>query len=505
MRCTYIPSDDYVDYYFNYNLKIEGRTLILNVSKDDAQMNDIAIQFNLDRCENVVNPVIIGVPYLTLFNILYCDNSAYDNKVFTSMFFDWTRTEASRLEPLNENFSSTSARFSQFAVYNHKTNYVRNPLDETIYLTVSPTIEDVFPNLPNPVSPKKQESISTMVFDYWQTFDHGLTDLNTISNAGIGNLWWIVHVWQKAGYDVENPDVFPANDEWGGNDGLRNLRDAIVSNNFLFSLHEQYVEYRIKAPTYNEEVLARNPQGGLIPNWYEKGVVVGHVIKPTKIVDIINNPTRTPSIDLTFIPNASYIDANPSYDPSVWVDYDYTQTDAGTFKSVYNVNKCLGDLFRNYYDGPISGEGLAHFLYTGYYDDFCAQIHTAQSLPGIHYLHTNSVEIYGGFYKPILIDFDLLKMKPKALVHGVGYYSRFFYKDNNWGPSRDSALMYAATELAYGHGAFFSNGSYNMIEQGLIEYEHVYPMQLLYGNADINNILYNDNGIYLIASDYIKK
>ena len=156
------------------------------------------------------------------------------------------------------------------------------------------------------------------------------------------------------------------------------------------------------------------------------------------------------------------------------------------------------------HQGPVSGEGLAHFLYIGFYDDISsAQIHTAKSLPGSY-----GTETEGGFYKPLLVNFDLLKMKEKTMVHGVGYYERFFYKDRYWeymGRSRDSALIYAATELAYGHGSFISKSSYNFIEQGLIEYNYVYPMQIRYAKAKVKKILYSDNSELVDISEYIRR
>ena len=117
-------------------------------------------------------------------------------------------------------------------------------------------------------------------------------------------------------------------------------------------------------------------------------------------------------------------------------------------------------------------------------------------------------ETEGGFYKPLLVNFDLLKMKEKTMVHEVGYFERFFYKNKYWeymGRSRDSALMYVATELAYGHGAFIPTSTYNFVEQGEIEYNYVYPIQLRYADSPVSKILYNDNGTLVTVSDFIRK
>ena len=264
---------------------------------------------------------------------------------------------------------------------------------------------------------------------------------------------------------------------------------------FLFALHENYIDVFAKSSKFIPSNLALNSDGRYIFNWFNGDT--SYLVKPTRIFD--NLVPISSQIKEIIGPNSSYHDVSASYDPSKYVDYDYSTPGAGMFKTPFNIYKSLADTMRRIYDGPVSSEGLAHFLYVGYYDDISsAQIHTAQSLPGSY-----GTEIYGGYYKPLLVNFDLLKMKEKATVHGVGYYDRFFYNHEmgrNIGRDRDSILMYSATELAYGHGAFFRT-----LEQGEIEYSCVYPVQLRYASAIVKEIWYNDNGSLISASDYIRR
>lgn len=486
--------------YVIYNDKIE----IIAKDLGRVERSDLLPQgyadlhsFYLDRCENAINPVILGVPYLTTFNLLYA------NDLFVSAYFDFNLTNASQIIPYNQIYDEKSVFYSQYALYNPLTNGTRNKLNEKIIIKVSDRIENVFPDIDNPVSKYIKESSSRIVFDDWMSFNNSRNTIKKLTDLNIRNLWHIVHVWQNKGYDVALPDVFPANQSYGGNEELIELSDYDRSLGNLFSVHENYIDIFTESERFDKKYLALGPDGKFKFNWLQPYTLdTSYISKPTEIFNLSVSTSKI--IHSTFKTNAAYHDVSTSYDPSKYVDYDHNTKNAGKLVEPYNVYRSLADTLRNIHQGPVSGEGLAHYLYTGYYDDICAQIHTAQSLPGSY-----GTEKLGGFYKPIFVDFNLKKLKEKAAVHGVGYYSRFFYQEGiPWGHtgySRDSALMYSATELAYGNCAFISNGFYEMYEQSRIENDFVYPIQKFYATSKVTEILYNDNGSMLTSSEYIRK
>lgn len=498
------------EFYFHYNISLERRknTIVINLKdagklKSNDTLNyeyaEIAAVY-LDRSENSYRPYIIGVPYLTLFNILY------SNDCFVSIYFDWNKTNASQLIPYNNVHSPTSVYYSQYALYNKLTNGKRNQLNETILVKVSNDIDEVFPEIHNPTSEYYEESAKRIIFDDWQPFDKSYQTLQALKTAGISNIWHILHDWQKGGYDVSLPDVYPANEKYGGNNQIRTISDYNKINRNLFALHENYIDVFKTSSKYSPDNLALNSSSNFIFNWFNpNNSDSSFLVKPEKVLSILT-PIST-IIHNELGTTSSYHDVSSSYDPSKFVDYESDTKDAGKFIQPYIASQMIADSLRKIHEGPVSGEGLSHYLYSGFYDDFSAQIHTGKSLPGAYY---GQSEKYGGFYKPLLVNFDLLKMKNKTFVHGLGFYERFFYNKNYWeymGKSRDSALIYAATEIAYGHGAFFSSHSCNIIEQSAIEYTYVYPLQLLYSNARVVEILFNDrsdNRMYT-ASDYIRK
>lgn len=501
----------YVEKQFEYKFSVEYESYVSGVKihfkdinsydirKDNEHIYVEAHAVYLDRCENALNPYVIGVPYLTTFNLLYA------NDCFVSLYFDWTKTNASQILPYNSVYSKSSVYYSQYALYNPLTSGKRNKLDETIILKVSEDLDEVLPDIPNPVSQYYEESSKRIVFDDWLPFYKSFDKIKTLREKGVSHVWHILHDWQKNGYDISLPDVYPANEMYGGNIVLRKISDYNKENDYLFALHENYVDIFKTSGKFIAENLASNPNANIIFNWLNPvNLDSSFLVKPGRLLQIMSPIAN--EIHNGLGTTSAYHDVSTSYDPSRYVDYDYKTKDAGMFLQPFRTNIILADSLTRIHNGPVSGEGLAHFLYAGYYDDFCAQMHTAKSLPGAYYGQTEKL---GGYYKPLFVNFDLLKLKEKVFVHGMGYYSRFFYNSsNNWasiGYAKDSALSYAATELAFGHGAFFGVDSYDFLEQALIEFNYVYPVQLRYSQSRVSNILYNDNGNLITASDYIRK
>ena len=231
-------SNDYIDYYLNFF--IQGRTLTIYVGENNGTAK--TTKFDLDRSENTNGAKIVGVPYLTMLNIMYINNR------FTSMFIDWEATNSSTLLPQNSQASSSSVYYAPISCYNAKTNGQRNSLKEIIYLTTSENLNDVLPNIPNPVSPYRNASANRMVWDYWEHEQNGFMSLSTdnrlneISTAGISNLWLLIHCWQRFGYDNHLPVMVPliGGTGYGDEAQLKSTVDAADSYGYLVGLHENY-------------------------------------------------------------------------------------------------------------------------------------------------------------------------------------------------------------------------------------------------------------------------
>jgi hypothetical protein len=327
--------------------------------------------------------------------------------------------------------------------------------------------------------------------------------LRQLGAFGTNNGWFILHNWQNGGYDCGYPsNIMPSNPNWGGDEALINVRNIAVNElGYRFSLHEDYWFIEEGVPGYNQSVLSLPITSW---NWCSSDNIKEHPIKPTLYSYFYN--WISPQIDTVYGTNSAYDDAYTNAPPDFYVDYDYTVEGAGKFLFTYQKLRQAATDLQTIHEGPVSAEGGSHMLYVGYYDDFEAEIFT-----GKHY--TTNYRL-GGYYRPLLVDFDILKMREKSFVHGMGYYDRFFcdgFDYNNCqyhGPiGNKEVLEYTATELAYAHGGFFEAkyDNNNLMYQANAQFNHVYPMQSLYANSNVSSILYNDNGSFLTVSEYIMK
>ena len=479
--------------HYSYKFFISARTLVMDI----AAQEPIVSQVMIGRCENVINPKIIPVPYLPSMNVLYSDNGS--EKLFMSEFFDWEKSDASLLAPLDAAFSPTSVFFSQDERYFPVAGGNMNPAKERLYITVSPSLEDVLPNLPNPTSPLKSVSANHLVYDAWSySFSNVLSDVNLLNNSGVKNIWLIVHDWQNGGYDNMLPDVMPANPARGGSSGLLAIQSACANDNYLFSVHENYADIYANAPSYNVNEVTRNADGSLQLGWFNTATQIqSYHLKPSRAAHFQN--IFAPQIHQTYFTTAAYLDVHSAANPSYVVDFDAAVSNPAKFREAMKLYRQLPGLSRTQHTGPVSGEGAYHFLYAGYFDDIEGQINTGKQ---------NGY--WQGVRLPLLTNFQLNKIHPLMCTHGVGYYERFFSANDGtqkyFFGGLDSVLMYIATELAYGNAGFIPHGSDmpNFLAVGKLEHKHVLPAQQLYANANPVSIMYDDNGQPIDASQYIK-
>lgn len=505
---------------YDFRIQMQGRTLVVQVTN----VMGISGGIDLNRCDGVSSPVVVDVPYLTLMNVLYTGGNNGTNGVFCSMYFDWENTGASTIYPYDGVYGSQSVYYAQKATYLPRTDGTRNQVNETIYLTVSPSLTDVLPGVPNPVSSYKNLVSDYLVFDNWETtdattpattFSDVKAQLQTLHNAGVTNLWVLLHPWQNKGYDDGYPDVLPAKADWGGDSGLADLSQTAGSYGYLFGLHENYVDFYPDAASWNAADCALNSDGTAKYAWFNPLLPIqSYEMKPTRAADYAGY--FAPLIHSNYNTTASFLDEVSSFNPSETVDYDATTAGAGTFSETLSQYRNLYGLLRAAHGGPVSGEGDNHLLSVGYIDDVEAQINSGSLSP-------NGAVTPQGSWMPLLVDFDLLKLHDKTLTHGVGYIERFYADEDNTVHydkpySKAQVLEYMATELAYGHGGFictpgryvFVDGAYNpngYVEVAQLEQRYVLPAQRLYANARPTSIRYHDpaRNDEISASDYIRR
>jgi hypothetical protein len=84
-------------------------------------------------------------------------------------------------------------------------------------------------------------------------FAQRAAELRQLKAKGIERFNFVLTGWPRLGYDRQHPDVLPVAPEPGGYEGMKLLADTCRELGYTFTLHDQYRDYYVDAPSYNPE------------------------------------------------------------------------------------------------------------------------------------------------------------------------------------------------------------------------------------------------------------
>lgn len=431
-----------------YRFRVEGKTLIVEASSEQALFPEFRGPLHGMKAHEPF------IPYLGARM-----NARLIEGCYVSSYADWTVTGSSSLRRLG------STR------YDPKTDGTRNPLTERVYVTVSPELLEVLPNLPNPPSPFMELLSAKLVLDIWRFpggFEGCARYLEALKGYGVDEMAIIYHVWQKHGYDNGLPEHVPAVESMGGDAGMKVLGATAKRFGYLFSLHENYIDYYPNYPEYTEDGVGLNSRGEKIEGWYMPSTgIQAYLLKPSWMERYARDQS-TKAHDW-YQTSAAYLDVHSVNLP--WrVDFDAEAEGAASFRYSFEKTTWLFNFMRETHGGPLLGEGNMHAAWAGRIDGCEAQIGGR-----------------AGEIKPVLVDFDLLKVHPLTVNHGMGYYSRW-HRTRSGRMTDEARDKYRAQELAYGHAGFFLG--FTDLTHVLRDYYLVQPIQARYVLARPEEIRY---------------
>jgi len=95
------------------------------------------------------------------------------------------------------------------------------------------------------------------------TFDERGRQLRELKKSGIDRLLVYISGWPNLGYDRQHPDPLPPPEKAGGWEGLKRLIDTCRELNYLVFFHDQYRDYYLDAPSYDEQFAVREEDATL--------------------------------------------------------------------------------------------------------------------------------------------------------------------------------------------------------------------------------------------------
>ncbi len=417
----------------------------------------------------------IGMPYDSL-PVLFLDSE----NLFAGVFLDWTASQAS---------SHAGTR----AVYDARTDGSRNLLRERLIYTAAWHLDETLPNIPNAPSPYRADLSNRIVLDIWgDRFAPLQQRLHALVRDGpCGPAVALVHNWQFGGYDNKLPRHVPANPALGGDPALVALVQEGERDGIHMALHENYVDDYPNAPDFAETDIARATDGSRVKAWFNPDTKIqSFAVKPTHVLPLAK--TQGPEVRRRYGGSACYLDVHSSVPPWFHVDFESGQPDAGEFRASWDAHRALWAYERDLHKGPVFGEGNSHWYWSGLLDGVEAQF--GQGWPD-----------NAGTSAPLLVDFDLLKIHPLQLNHGMGYYQRWW----SHGPDAEHPLLalldqYRAQEAAYGHEAFLGGEAWHDAGYVWLESHLLPPLTARTALAPVVAIEYEADGKWLDASAVVR-
>lgn len=432
-----------------WGFRIQGKALVVSAECAEPAVRRFSLGQPLAAARRRLN-----VPYLPgPVDFLPAE------QLFACRHLNWTESHASRC-PQDE------------AAYEPKTDGTRNPLRETGYVAVSPTFEEVLPNIPHPPSPFLAALGPNIMLDIWShhqgTYAGDAAKLRELKDHGVDHLVIIQHDWQHFGYDVKLPDHLPANPRYGGDEGLKLFGRTARECGYVWSLHENYIDLYPDAPSYDPAARVLNADGSPSQAWFNPATQVqSWGLKCNRALGFArqNSPEAHARYDTT----AAYLDVHTCVPPWHQLDHEAGQPMAAMALHKVRRDAELFQFERDTHGGPLFGEGANHFYWAGLCDGVEAQVN-------------------GGEDHVPLPDFDLLKLHPQMVNHGMGYYERWFRRGYaaQWGRDAGSLAQldqYRAMQIAYGHAGFLGTRLVHHLPSVVREHHLMHPVQRLYGSA----------------------
>jgi hypothetical protein len=410
----------------------------------------------------------IAVPY-------YNGNVWYVPKMtaYVNAWWDWHTTHATKL-------NGTGAQ------YLARTDSTLSTFHERLSLVLSPDVDAVLPSPGNPASPYIMELSGRLVLDIWtRDFKQIAQGLIELGDYGITDCAGIIHIWQNAGFDNALPEHYPANEAMGGDAGLIAAMNAGKANGCLMALHENYVDYYQNYPKFDPSAIALNSDGTRMLSWLNHST--GAQSYSTKPAWMVKNATmQSPPIHTRYRTTASYLDVNSGILPSSHGDMDARASGGGTLAAWLAGDIALWSYERKTHEGPVFGEGRYHWYYSGLLDGVEAQFGTGSVLQP-------------GSQAPLFVDFDLERIHPLEVNHGMGYSERWVAP----GETVSNTLImdaYRMQEIAFGHAPFLGQMYWDDVAHAFVEGNLVTPVAKSYGVASVSSIAYQVGGAWEVPS-----
>lgn len=416
--------------------ELRGRTLLVEVDCPGG----VATALDLGKVRGPGDLRGLEIPYL-MFRSAPGPCVAIGDGAFTSVLPDWYHSGSSRLDSTAARTEpdEDGLRIAGCTRYMKLTDGTLNDLHERVLVTVSDDIHDLLPSVATPRSPKLEALaphmyVMSSVFTpgYYQTLKrYGLDHIISVTFAQI---WW-----QRVGEGFAmrwrpRPDL--------SIDQVARYREQIKGLGYKWGMIVNYDCYLPINEFWDENKVCLNGDGAMADGWF------GHYwTKNNAMAGLAREVGQR--IGEHYPTDCVYLDVHTNIGPDAQ-DFEAGVEGAGTGRATVLGNaECIREV--QIQQGSLCSEGICRWMYAGLADMDYAQW-TGVAKPDT---------------KPLLPDFDLLRIHPKQIGTAMGYLPTCFFgtealaefnKDSGKGTEHQPFYHWLAATIAHGHSAMIGYG-----------------------------------------------
>lgn len=465
-------------------LRIWQKSLVIDVINRTRRATSI----HFGQLTGLSDPRALYIPFLTYGSsndpsVLL--SRAGKSWVYTSIWPDWYRSNGSQLRGA-QFASGDTARINGAVNYLPLTNGKLNPMYERLFITVSPSLEEVLPTIANPVGLHAKDAVNRLWQESWGPESYAQEEKRSdmLRAYGIKRLIQCNHeiAWRDRGESFTlrthaapirggSPIVNGEPVLGGGDKALEQYVAHQKSLGWLSGLYTNYSDFAPINRHWDPNKVLLNSDGSWQGAWYRCWAE-----KPLAAVQF--EAEIAPQVEKRYHSDAAYTDVMTAVSPWDHTDFDARLPGAGTFAQTFYA---YGQLLRNdsrIYDGPVFSEGTYQDFYAGLDDGNYGHTYTNRPLAT----------------EPLLPVFDLEQIHPKECDIGVSWTTFYCDAIPNWQAPQnlDRAIdRFILTTMAYGHIGWLVEEQYG-IERTCRSYYMLQQVQARYGLKAPSRIAYWD-------------
>ncbi len=448
---------------------MEGKSLVVDVATDSKEVAEVRFGAWVEP----VKPQLVTFPYLTYANwgslprpgLIVTELAG--QPFFHMATMDWTQSNAST--PFGDGVRFDGALAANGGTrYTAKTDGTRNVCRERFVYSFSDRVEDVIPNVPNPVSPWKHVTGTGV----WRAHGAGDRAKDAAYWRGVRarGLKHVIVTDHEVGWRDGNESFTfrtePAPRKGGIKGQYDYARVMIDELGFVYGPYNNFTDFAPVNANWSPDRVARTPEGKFQTAWNRC-----YAPKPAYAVEAC--AAFTPINAANFGVNTAYCDVHTAVSPWSRTDYDARVPGAGTFAATFYAFGEIMLIQKQCWKGPVYSEGGCHFMYCGLTDGNYAQ-DQSYNVPN----------------NPWLVDFDLLRLHPLCCNFGMGALDMFYPGKSAPADADLKVDRFLAATVAFGHPGFLVHGrkmedrSYFMIQALAARYTQADAVEIRYIDAD---------------------